>query len=208
MRLGRIGGLGAIALAALLGAACRSASDAGTPAAEAPTPSPAATAAAAIATPAIPAPSPTPEPTEALLSGDLPDVPYNMTGYEIIAAGVGPATYSGYRCVISPDGCACEIPLVQDVSFSFEPDGTLVYTFAVGEQQETRSLQRVAPNQWEDVRDIVSEESSAMIGEGHVLVTFTETGYAYNQFVHFYDSGLVSCPEVTFRRMMGAGEDR
>lgn len=206
MRSVRGWAIGLIAVVGLCVTACGSAPGDATIPADLPTPSPAATAAPAIATQAIPDSSA--PPTDIPASGNLPDVPYNMSGYEMIAAGVGPATYSGYRCVVSPDGCSCEIPLVQDAAFAFESDGTLTYSFSAGDQQETRSLQRIAPNQWEDVRDIVSDESGDQIGEGHVLITFTETGYAYNQFVHFYDSGLVSCPEVNFRRMMDsdAGE--
>lgn len=145
----------------------------------------------------------TPEPTaETAVSGDL-DVPYQITGYEMIAADIGPATYSGYTCVLTPDGCACELPAIHEATFTFRPDGLLEARFEREDGEETWEMGRAAPNQWDYRFAVISEGQSAAVGEGIVLLSFTETGYVVNQLVNFGDGSLVTCPEVSFRRLAG-----
>jgi len=139
-------------------------------------------------------PTPTRDPS-------LPDVPYQMTGYEMLAAQIGAASYSGYTCLITPAGCACELPLIQQVTFTFNADGTLSYRFEGEGYAATWPMQRVGPNQWEYALSIRSEQRDETIGEARALITFTETGYIFTQMVDYFDSGLVACPDVHFRRL-------
>lgn len=154
-----------------------------------PTPPPTFTAEAATA-----------EPTSTY-DANLPLVPYQMTGYEMLAAQIGPASYSGYTCLITPAGCACELPLIQQVTFTFNEDGTLSYRFEGEGYAATWPMQRIAPNQWEYALSIHSEVRDEVVGEARALITFTETGYTLTQLVNYFDSGLVTCPDVHFRRL-------
>lgn len=199
----------AAALAALIGAACS--------ASQPPAPPPAFTPPAGASAPAsaTPAPSPLPSAT-ASLPADLsptapqvegiPDVPYDMTGYELIAHSVGQATYSGYACVIAPSGCSCELPTIQQTTFNFTSEGTLHYIFESDDSSGDWEMSRAAPNQWEYSFSLVSEERGGAIGDGRVLLSFTEEGFVYTQFINFYESGPVVCPEVPFRRLMSVDE--
>ena len=196
-----------LASAALLLGACgaQTAPPADVPAVPTATATPAPTA-----QPAAPGEvSAPPSPTPGAVAGaeDLPDVPYQMSGYEIIAARRGPGVYSGYTCVLSPNGCACELPAIQEVSFAFRQDGVLEYHFEQEGYAGTWEMLRAAPNEWDYAFTVQSAEQGRAIGEGRVLLTFTETGYAINQLVHFEESGVVICPEVNFRRLpAGEGE--
>lgn len=197
----------ALLIMALLAAGC---SGPPTP----PLPEPEAQDAAPAASTDIPtatlAPSPLPSLTPAPAATgtlpptrdpSLPDVPYEMTGYEVIAAGVGTASYSGYACLITAAGCACELPLIQQVTFTFNPDGTLSYRFEGEGYASTWVLLRAGPNQWEYALSIRSDVRDEAVGEARALISFTDTGYVYSQFVNYFDTGLVVCPEVTFRRL-------
>lgn len=156
--------------------------------------------------PPIPTPeAATAEPTPTRDS-TLPDVPYQMTGYEMLAAQIGAASYGGYTCLITPAGCACELPLIQQVTFTFNADGTLNYRFEGEGYAATWPMQRVGPNQWEYALSIRSEQRDETVGEARALITFTETGYIFTQIVDYFDSGLVACPDVHFRRL--ASSDR
>lgn len=199
-----------ITLVAALLAGCGGPAPAATPPGELATeiPSNAPTA------PAL-APTPFPPPTGAPSGGEqapapppgVPAVPYDMTGFEMIAASVGTAAYSGYGCLLSPVGCACELPSLQQVTFNFRPDGKLDYHFESEGYATTWEMSRVAPNQWEYTISLFSEERGAQIGEGRVLLSLTEDGYVFAQIVDFYEQGLVTCPEVNFRRLMSAGDE-
>ncbi len=189
---------------ALLAAGC---STAVTPPATPPPAEGSATAtllSTATASPTLPATSTaevsTAEPTPTR-DPNLPPVPYQMTGYEMLAAQIGPASYSGYSCLITPAGCACELPLIQQATFTFNEDGTLSYRFEGEGYAATWPMQRVAPNQWEYALSIRSEVRDEAIGEARALITFTETGYILTQLVNYFDSGLVACPDVHFRRL-------
>jgi hypothetical protein len=199
----------AMALAALIGAACS--------ASQPPAPPPDITPPAGASTPASATPEPSPLPSAtASPSTDLsptapqvegaPDVPYDMTGYELIAYSVGQATYSGYACVISPDGCSCELPTIQEVTFTFSPEGPMTYTFESDESAGAWEMSRGAPDQWIYSFSLDSQERGGQIGEGRVMISFTEEGFVYTQFINFFESGPVLCPEVPFRRLMSAGE--
>lgn len=201
--------LSAVALAALIGAACR--------ASQAPAPPPEITPPAGVSTQVSVTPEPSPLPSAtASLSVDLsptapqvegiPDVPYDMTGYELIAYSVGQATYSGYACIVSPDGCSCELPALQETTFTFTPEGMLHYAFEGDESSGEWEMSRAAPNQWEYSFSLNSVERNSAIGEGRVLISFTEEGFVYTQFINFFDSGPVVCPEVPFRRLMSPDE--
>lgn len=187
--------LAVLALAACAGAAeTPPAPTAAPPTSQAPAP-----ASVQPAAPTADAPTPTTDTT------GLPDVPYQMAGFEILAARVGTATYSGYKCVVSPDGCACELPLLQDTTFTFTAQGPLLYTYQERDSEVagTWSLTRAAPNQWEYIRPIASEESGGQIGEARALLSFTEEGYSVVQLFDFDEVGPVVCPEVAYQRLAG-----
>lgn len=140
---------------------------------------------------------------------DLPDVPYQMTGYEIIASQVGTANYSGYTCVLTPAGCACELPAIQEVTFNFRPDGALEYSFTPegGGSGSLWEMYRAGANEWEYRFSVESDEQGGAIGQGRLLLSFNEAGYSLNQLVEFAGSGIITCPEVNFRRLpSGSGE--
>ncbi len=198
---------------AALGAALLTGCSRPTPAAPPPAPAPAdlpgevAPAAPTLASPSPPTATPAADAPPASPPPGLPSVPYSMTGYEMIAASVGTANYSGYGCLLTPVGCACELPALQQVTFDFRADGTLHYRFEGEGFAETWEMNRVAPNQWEYISAVHSEERGAQIGEGRALLSFTEDGYVFAQMVDFYEQGIVTCPDVTFRRLMSAGDD-
>jgi hypothetical protein len=155
-------------------------------------PSPLPTPSEAVASTPVP-PTPTHDPT-------LPDVPYDLTGEEIIASRTGLANYSGYTCLITPAGCSCELPLLQKASFTFTPDG-LEFHFEGDGYGTTWTMQRVGPNQWEESKVIHSEVQNQNIGEARALLSFTTDGYIYTQLYTFNDTGVVTCPDITFRRL-------
>jgi hypothetical protein len=153
-------------------------------------------------TDSIPLPSPTSPPTTvAEAVGLLGQLPYAVTDEEALAAAAGEATYSGYACVITPEGCACELPELRRVSITFLEDETAHLIFHAGDDSQLWELIRLAPNQWEYQIPIISQDRETQIGEARIMVSFTPDGYVYSQVVHYYDIGLVVCPEVTFRRI-------
>ncbi len=189
-------------------AGCSRAEAPAPPAGAATLPPPDALSAPTASPPPSPWPTYTPggaqEPAPAPNPASLPDVPYDMTGYEIIAANVGSAVYSGYSCVWSPVGCACELPLLLEATFTFTPEGRLHYFFKGDDFQALWEMERAAPNQWLYKTDIQSEEQdNRKIGEGLTLLSFTQDGYVITQMVDLYEQGIVTCPDVTFQRLMG-----
>ncbi|MBN1120619.1 MAG: hypothetical protein JXJ17_06040 [Anaerolineae bacterium] len=153
-------------------------------------------------TDSIPLPSPTSPPTTvAEAVGLLGQLPYVVTDEEALAAAAGEATYSGYACVITPEGCACELPELRQVSITFQEDETARYVFNAEGISAAWILNRLAPNQWEYKAPIISQEREAQIGDVRIMFSFTPYGYVYSQVVHYYEVGLVVCPEVTFRRI-------
>ncbi len=153
-------------------------------------------------TDSIPLPSPTSPPTTvAEAVGLLGQLPYPVTDEEALAAAAGIATYSGYACVTTPDGCACELPELREMSITFLEDETARLIYHAGGTSESWDLVRLAPNQWEYSAPLVSQEREAQIGEVRILYSFVTEGYVSSQVTHFYETGLVACPEVTFRRI-------
>ncbi len=138
---------------------------------------------------------------EATLSPGMPDVPYELTGYEIIAANVGDATYSGYRCLLTEVGCACELPLIQQASFTFTPEAKLLFRFQGDGYAATWEMDRLGPNQWEYTIPIY-DNAGEVQGAAFALLAFTEDGYIYSQGADLEEGGIVTCPDVTFRRLM------
>ena len=128
------------------------------------------------------------------------DVPYQLTGQEIIAANAGEATYSGYSCLVTTAGCACELPETRTAEFVFRQDEFMDFYFA-GEGYQTKwEMLRVGPNQWEKAESIYSVEKDEAIGEVRALLSFTEDGYVFTQIVDYFEVGIVTCPDVYFRR--------
>jgi hypothetical protein len=153
-------------------------------------------------TDSIPLPSPTSPPTSvAEAIGLLGQLPYPVTDEEALAAAAGIATYSGYACVTTPDGCACELPELREMSITFLEDETARLIYYVDDVSQGWDLVRLAPNQWEYSAPLVDQEDMLTIGEVRIMYSFIPEGYVYSQVTHFYESGLVACPEVTFRRI-------
>ncbi len=126
-----------------------------------------------------------------------------MTGYELIASRVGEAIYSGYVCTIAPVGCACEIPILQRVVFTFSDQDSLLYTFAGDGFSAEWAMDRVGANQWSYTIPVY-DNAGDFQGAFFTLLTFTQDGYILTQGADLQEGGLVSCPDVNFRRMRSA----
>ncbi len=138
------------------------------------------------------------EPTLGPGSGDLP---YDMTGYELIAFNLGEAVYSGYNCTLAPVGCSCEEPVLERIVFEFLSEYKMRYTFAGEGYQATWEMTRIGPNQWEHTLPIYDEEGQ-IYGAVFALLTFTSDGFIYNLGANYQDGELITCPDVSFRRVM------
>ncbi len=150
----------------------------------------------------LPAPSPTATPTASASEEpvDQYGLPYDLTGYELLAARAGEAIYSGYACAIAPVGCACETPVIERISFTFAEPGHLSYHFAGDGYQATWEMTRLGANQWGYTQGYIIEGTETVVSHV-ILLTFTDTGFIRNDGVDFREEGFVSCPDVTFRRL-------
>jgi hypothetical protein len=165
---------------------------------EADAPVPTATATLSIiptAFPEVVEPLATPE------VGEPVDDPNALTGYELIAAGVGEAVYSGYSCAIAPIGCACETPVIERVSFTFTPEGRLLYHFKGDGYEAEWDMGRLGPNQWGYTLPLY-DQAGGFEGAYFALLTFNQDGYVLNLGMNFDTGEIVTCPTVTFRRVM------
>jgi len=166
------------------------------PPAGAPTLEPAALTSAAAAAAAEPEGE-----TEPTLGPGAGDLPYDMTGYELIAFNLGEAVYSGYSCTIAPVGCSCEEPVLERVVFNFLSEYRMSYTFAGEGYQATWEMTRVGPNQWNHTLPLYDEEGKVH-GALIALLTFTADGFLYNLGADYQVGQVITCPDVSFRRVM------
>lgn len=140
--------------------------------------------------------------TEPTLGPGAGDLPYDMTGYELIAFNLGEAVYSGYSCTIAPVGCSCEEPVLERVVFNFQSEYRMSYTFAGDGYQATWEMTRLGPNQWGHTLPLYDEEGQ-IHGALIALLTFTADGFLYNLGADYQDGQVITCPDVSFRRVMG-----
>lgn len=141
------------------------------------------------------------EPSATSEGGAPVDDPDALTGYELIAAGLGEAVYSGYSCTIAPIGCACETPVIEQVSFTFTPERRLLYHFRGDGYEAEWDMGRLGPNQWGYTLPLYDEEGN-FEGAYFALLTFNQDGYVLNVGMNFNTGEIATCPTVTFRRVM------
>jgi len=123
-----------------------------------------------------------------------------LTTNELDAQAAGEAVYSGYTCVISPEGCACEEPIVERITFTFEEDNILRYNFKGDGYSSEWEMTRLAPNQWSYTLPIYNN-SGNFTGAFTVLMTLNSSGFEYNLGADYGQDGFVSCPTINFRRV-------
>jgi hypothetical protein len=143
----------------------------------------------------------TPDP---LLAG----LPSNLTGFELIAARIGTATYTGYNCsYIAEPGCVCDEAVIQRVTFTFETGDRMHYSFGGSGYAAEWPMARLAPNQWGYTFRQGIDEASAVEagapGDYSYMLQFTEIGYALTQGANV-GTTFVSCPTITFQRLMSS----
>jgi hypothetical protein len=133
------------------------------------------------------------------VSADQYGLPYDLTGYELLASRAGEAVYSGYRCAITPIGCACETPVIERASFAFTNDGHLDYRFSGDGYEATWRMTRIGPNNWDLTR---GERDESGIRYAHfVILTFIDSGFIVTEGADLGEGTIVACPDVTFRRL-------
>lgn len=127
-------------------------------------------------------------------------VPQDLTGHELLAANAGLAPYSGYACVITPAGCACEAPILEQIQFTFKPGKRADYHFEGKGYASTWELTQLGPNQWGYTQNYKMEGSDITATQS-ILLTFIENGFIRTDLGRFTDGTIVTCPDVTFRRL-------
>jgi hypothetical protein len=157
--------------------------------------------------PPLPTPSPsqpasTPEPAATVDSVQF-GLPGGLTSNEISAARFGEAVYSGYSCVLAPEGCACEIPVIERSSFTFLTENTMTFAFKGDGYAAEWEMSHLGPDQWSYTIPMYNEAGEFQ-GAFFSLLTFTDEGYVYNLGADFDEGGIVTCPDVTFRRIASA----
>jgi hypothetical protein len=163
--------------------------------------------ATAIVDPPLPTPSPsqadsTPEAESTVDSAQL-GLPPGLTSNEVAAARSGESVYSGYRCLLAPEGCACEIPIIERSSFTFVSENTMAFTFKGDGYAAEWEMNHLGPDQWSHTIPMY-DEAGEFQGAFFSLLTFTEEGYVVNVGSDFDEGGIVTCPDVTFRRISSA----
>jgi hypothetical protein len=132
----------------------------------------------------------------------LGGLPADLSGYELAAARAGTAVYSGYNCTIAPVGCACEAPVILRVTFTFTTDGHLNYQFAGDGFAAEWFMNRLGPDRWEHTFQFVYEvEDGSAVGAIFAFLEFTSDGYILTQGANLDAEGIVTCPEINFRRL-------
>jgi hypothetical protein len=162
------------------------------------------------ATAAVDLPLPTPSPAQATTPEAVPTVdslqfglPGGLTRNEISAARFGEAVYSGYSCVMAPEGCACERPVIERSSFTFLDENTMTFAFKGDGYAAEWEMSHLGPDQWSYTIPMYNEAGEFQ-GAFFSLLTFNEDGYVYNLGADFDEGGIVTCPDVTFRRITTA----
>lgn len=127
-------------------------------------------------------------------------LPLELTGYEIIAARFGQAIYSGYTCTIAPVGCACEQPVLEQVTFSFDDNDHMNYRFEGDGYATTWRMNRLGANQWGYTQGYTLEGTDSRVAH-IVLLTFIDSGFIRNDGAVIDEGAPVACPDVTYRRL-------
>ncbi|MBN1429336.1 MAG: hypothetical protein JXB07_13260 [Anaerolineae bacterium] len=166
----------------------------------------------AEATIAAPLPTPMELPTHTSVPANVALAPTGegllpgLTGYELLMARLGTAVYTGYLCsVIAEPGCVCDQAVIQNVTFTFVTDNRMLYAFGGSGYAAEWPMDRLGPDQWgytfgQGISESGSLEGSAP-GDYSYMLQFTEDGYTLTQGA-YVGSTFVSCPTITFRRLM------
>jgi hypothetical protein len=166
---------------------------------------------APTATAVVDLPLPTPSPSQAgstleaepTVDSTQLGLPPGLTSNEVAAARFGESVYSGYSCVLTPEGCACEIPVIERSSFTFVSENTMTFAFKGDGYAAVWEMSHLGPDQWSYTLPMIGDAGEFQ-GAFFSLLTFTEDGYVYNLGADFDEGGIVTCPDVTFRRISSA----
>lgn len=155
----------------------------------------------------LPTRTPVPE-TNATPDPALAGLPSNLSGFEMLAARLGTAVYTGYICsIIAEPGCVCDQAVIQRVSFTFVTGDRMLYTFGGSGYSAEWPMDRLGSDQWgytfpQGVSETGVVEGSAP-GDYSYMLQFTEAGYILTQGAYVGNT-FVSCPPITFRRLMSS----
>lgn len=141
--------------------------------------------------------------TATLPHGGTPEIlaaPDDLTGHELLAEMAGSAIYSGYSCTIVPEGCACETPVLIRADFTFKGGHRMDYNFVIAGQSNTWEFTDIGPSHWEYTLNY-QDEPTGLTGTYKVWLEFTDVGFVKTEFSRSYDDTMVTCPDVTFRRI-------
>jgi hypothetical protein len=120
-----------------------------------------------------------------------------LSSLEQTAAARGSATYTGYTCVIAPVGCACENPVIQDVTFNFTPDNRLLYDFTPrGSTPAEWQLDHAGFNQWSYTAPVSTQ--SGQVATLLALLSFTQVGYIVTQVATYRGGEISECKNIDF----------
>jgi hypothetical protein len=150
---------------------------------------------------AVPETNATPDPA-------LAGLPGNLSGFEIMAARLGSAVYTGYTCsIIAEPGCVCDQAVIQRVTFTFVTGDRMLYIFGGSGYSAEWPMDRLGPDQWgytfrQGINEAGTPESGAP-GDYSYMLQFTEEGYVLTQGANV-GTTFVSCPTITFRRLMSS----
>jgi hypothetical protein len=147
----------------------------------------------------IPVEAPTPVPGTA--DPGLAGLPADLSGYELLAAKVGTAPYSGYVCTAGAGGCLCDKGIIQTVTFLFPETGKLIYKFSSGETSGEWPMVRDGTSIW-SYKQQVSEEGAAS-GDFTIWLEFINNGFTITSFWNI-EGSLVTCDPQIFQRLAGA----
>jgi hypothetical protein len=149
--------------------------------------------------------APTEAPTAIIPATSPPlgaDAPLELSGFEMIALDTGLATYSGYECLYTPAGCACEVPELIQSQFDYDEEADSIAMTVVGEGYQFRwNLTHNGVNKW--TYSLPMYNNQDQIGEARVLISFDDEGYVMTYLFDDYASGIVTCPDVNFSRVPG-----
>lgn len=149
----------------------------------------------------VPVANATPDPA-------LAGLPGNLSGFEMLAARAGTAVYTGYICsIIAEPGCVCDQAVIQRVTFTFVTGDRMLYTFGGPGYSSEWPMDRLGPDQWgytftQGVSETGAVEGSAP-GDYSYMLQFAEEGYLLTQGA-YVGSTFVTCPTITFRRLMAS----
>ncbi len=190
--------LGLIAVGALALSGCG-------PAPVATTPPPTAGPTDLVAETEVSIPNPTLTPVTPLPADLPPNLPVDFTPNELAAARAGKANYSGYSCNFSKDGCTCDQPTIQSVTFTFQPGNKMSYQFMGDTYGAQWEMTRISPDQWSYTLRIAADETGGATPTGagsfFFVLAFTADGFKIAQREDLGGGQVITCPEVVFARM-------